>query len=94
MTRSPAPVANHWLPGSTATERTQPRWPEMTRVSFQFAWCVGCTVRVVLWSCSACASLADDANVDATGAGVLSIARMRRDSAEVAAGAAALAGSV
>lgn len=25
MTLSPAPVANHWLPGSTATERIQPR---------------------------------------------------------------------
>lgn len=34
MTRSPAPVANHVFPGSTATLRTQPKWPEMTRTSF------------------------------------------------------------
>lgn len=37
ITRSPAPVANHLLPGSTAAARTQPKWPEMTRTSFQGA---------------------------------------------------------
>ena len=35
ITRSPAPVANHLLPGSTATLLTQPKCPEMTRTSFQ-----------------------------------------------------------
>jgi hypothetical protein len=38
MTLSPAPVANHWFPGSTATLRTQPRWPEITRRSFHWGW--------------------------------------------------------
>jgi hypothetical protein len=38
ITRSPAPVANHWFPGSTATARTQPIWPEMTRDSFHWGW--------------------------------------------------------
>jgi len=33
-TLSPAPVANQVFPGSTATLRTQPRWPDMTRMSF------------------------------------------------------------
>lgn len=32
--RSPAPVANHLLPGSTATHRTHPRCPLMTLDSF------------------------------------------------------------
>ena len=48
MTRSPAPVANHLFPGSTATLRTHPKCPEMTRTSFHGAWYVGLTVRVVL----------------------------------------------
>mmetsp|Transcript_22014 Transcript_22014/g.74034 ORF Transcript_22014/g.74034 Transcript_22014/m.74034 type:complete len:388 (+) Transcript_22014:235-1398(+) len=34
MVRSLEPVANHSLVGSTAIARTQPRWPEMTRMSF------------------------------------------------------------
>lgn len=34
MVRSPAPDANHWLFGSTANARTQPRCPLMTRCSF------------------------------------------------------------
>lgn len=37
MVRSPAPLANHSLPGSTARLRTHPRWPEITRISFQGA---------------------------------------------------------
>ena len=37
MTLSAAPVANHSLPGSTVTQRTQPMWPEMTLYSFQGA---------------------------------------------------------
>ena len=35
MSLSLEPVANHSLPGSTATQRTQPKWLEMTRYSFQ-----------------------------------------------------------
>lgn len=31
---SPAPVANHWLPGSTVTARTHPKCPELTLESF------------------------------------------------------------
>jgi hypothetical protein len=54
MTRSPAPVENHWLPGFTATLRTQPRWPNITRTTFRGAWYVGFIARVVL--CSARAS--------------------------------------
>lgn len=38
MTLSPAPVANHLFPGSTATALTQPRWPEMTRMRRHWAW--------------------------------------------------------
>ncbi len=34
MTRSPAPDTNHLFPGSTATDLTHPRCPEMTRMSF------------------------------------------------------------
>mmetsp|Transcript_43860 Transcript_43860/g.138848 ORF Transcript_43860/g.138848 Transcript_43860/m.138848 type:complete len:590 (-) Transcript_43860:160-1929(-) len=37
IVRSAEPVAYHWLVGSTATQRTQPRWPEMTRISFHGA---------------------------------------------------------
>lgn len=37
MVRSADPVQNHSLAGSTATERTQPRWPDTTRYSFQGA---------------------------------------------------------
>jgi hypothetical protein len=37
MVRSPAPEANHWLFGSTASARTQPRCPLMTRCSFHGA---------------------------------------------------------
>lgn len=87
MTRSPAPVANHWLPGSTATLRTQPRWPEMTRTSFHWGWYVGLTVRVVLWRVSASESLADVANVDGCALGALSmVAIMRAVSGEAVGG--------
>lgn len=34
IVRSPAPDANHWFPGSMASARTQPRWPDITRMSF------------------------------------------------------------
>jgi hypothetical protein len=34
---SPAPVQNHWFLGSTATARTHPKWPDITRISFQGA---------------------------------------------------------
>lgn len=37
MVRSAEPVTNQSLVGSTATVRTQPRWPAMTRLSFQGA---------------------------------------------------------
>ena len=37
MVRSPAPLANHWFPGSTARLLTHPRCPEITRISFQGA---------------------------------------------------------
>lgn len=37
IVRSPAPLANHWFPGSTARLLTQPRCPEITRMSFQGA---------------------------------------------------------
>lgn len=30
MVLSADPVANHWLPGSTATDLTQPVWPLIT----------------------------------------------------------------
>lgn len=30
IVRSADPVANHWLPGSTATDLTQPVWPLIT----------------------------------------------------------------
>ena len=40
--RSAAPEANHWLPGSKASARTQPWWPEMTRCSFHGACQLGC----------------------------------------------------
>ena len=37
IVRSADPVTNQWLVGSTAMQRTQPRWPEMTRISFHGA---------------------------------------------------------
>ena len=37
IVRSPAPLANHWFPGSTARLLTQPKCPEITRMSFQGA---------------------------------------------------------
>ncbi len=37
IVRSPAPLANHSFPGSTARALTQPRWPDITRMSFQGA---------------------------------------------------------
>lgn len=37
MVRSADPLANHWLSGSTANERTQPMCPLMTRITFQGA---------------------------------------------------------
>lgn len=78
MTRSPAPVANHWLPGSTATLLTQPKCPEITRISFHGGWYVGLTVRVVLWSCKAFVRLFEDENVEGVYVGVLSILAMIR----------------
>ena len=44
--RSPAPVQNHWFPGSTASARTQPRCPEITRMSFQG----GCQIGLICWA--------------------------------------------
>jgi len=43
MVRSPAPVANHWFPGSMVIALTQPRCPEMTRISFHGACQTGLT---------------------------------------------------
>eukprot|EP00955_Chlamydomonas_euryale_P101055 365321-Chlamydomonas_euryale.AAC.22 len=37
IVRSADPVANHSLPGSTATLRTQPKWPDTTRYSLHGA---------------------------------------------------------
>jgi hypothetical protein len=37
MTLSAEPVANHSLPGSTATQRTHPKWPDITRYNFHGA---------------------------------------------------------
>ena len=37
IVRSAEPVMNHSLPGSTATERTHPKWPLMTRINFHGA---------------------------------------------------------
>jgi hypothetical protein len=37
MVRSTEPVANHSLDGSKASERTQPRCPDITALSSQFA---------------------------------------------------------
>ena len=48
IVRSALPVANHSFVGSTATQRTQPRWPESTRMSFHGARHSGvatCTAR-------------------------------------------------
>src|SRR5712672_2903143 len=73
MTRSPAPVASHLFPGSTATLRTQPKCPEMTRTSFHGAWYVGLTVRVVLCSVSACESFEALVNADTRCSGVVSM---------------------
>ena len=44
---SPAPEANHWLPGSVARARTHPRCPEMTLKSFQGACQSGFCCRTV-----------------------------------------------
>jgi len=47
IVRSPAPLANHSLPGSTARLLTQPRWPDITRINFHGACHSGfgcCTV--------------------------------------------------
>lgn len=41
IVRSPAPVANHWFPGSTVTDRGQPTWPLITRMSFHGACHLG-----------------------------------------------------
>jgi len=73
MTRSPAPVANHLFPGSTATLRTHPKWPEITRTSFHGAWYVGLTVLVVLCSVSACESLDALVKAETRCSGVVSI---------------------
>lgn len=45
MILSPAPVANHSFPGSTATARTHPRWPDRTLCSFHCGWKSGFTAR-------------------------------------------------
>lgn len=52
IVRSPAPLANHWLFGSTAKARTHPRCPEITRISFQGACHSGrcCWVADGLWT--------------------------------------------
>lgn len=79
ITRSPAPVANHVFPGSTATLRTHPKWPEMTRTSFHGGWYVGLTVRTVLWRVSASESLLEVAKVEGWALGVLSIVAIIRE---------------
>ena len=58
MVLSAAPVANHSLPGSTATERTQPMCPEITLNSFQGAChagfgIVGAFLMASWWPCAA-----------------------------------------
>src|SRR5258708_6658295 len=78
MTRSPAPVANHLFPGSTATLRTHPKCPEMTRTSFHGAWYSGLTVRVVLCSRRACESLDGLENVETRCSGVVSMEAIMR----------------
>ena len=85
MTRSPAPVANHLLPGSTATLRTQPRCPEITRMSFHGGWYVGLIVRVVLCSWSAFDRFEEEVKVEGVYVGVLSICAIMRPASEVAA---------
>jgi hypothetical protein len=42
--RSPAPVANHLFPGSTVNALTQPKCPEMTRMSFHCGWYCGFSI--------------------------------------------------
>ena len=91
MTRSPAPVANNLLPGSTATLRTQPKCPEMTRTSFHGGWYVGFTVRVGLWSVSACESLLEEENVEGWEMGVLSMVAIMREVLSAAGGTYELA---
>lgn len=86
MTRSPAPVANHLFPGSTAAERTQPKWPEITRTSFHGAWYVGLMVRVVLCRERAWDRVEEDVNVDCLCSGVVSILAIARDISEEAEG--------
>lgn len=83
ITRSPAPVANHLFPGSTATLRTQPRWPDMTRASFHCGWYVGLTVRVVLCSWRAWVSVEGLENVEGCWVGAEAmVASAREASAE------------
>ena len=58
MVRSPAPVANHWFPGSTVMDRGQPTWPLITRINFHGACQVGLGTllarrRVRAWLCLA-----------------------------------------
>ena len=84
MTRSPAPVANHLLPGSTATLGTQPKCPEITHTSFHGAWYVGLTVRVVLCSVSACQSLEALVNVETHCSGVVLMEVSSRSSQKTA----------
>lgn len=65
IVRSPAPDANHLLPGSTARARTQPRWPEMTLINFHggcHSGLTGCIVfgpldaRLIFCCCCCCCS--------------------------------------
>jgi hypothetical protein len=84
ITRSPAPVTNHLFPGSTATLRTQPKCPEMTRTNFQGGWYVGFIVRVVLCRARACESFVDDVKVEGCDVGVRSIWRIMRAVSEEA----------
>lgn len=55
MVLSPAPLANHLFPGSTAKLRTQPRCPEMTLISFHG----GCHSGLGCWK--VCGPLVDSA---------------------------------
>lgn len=64
---------------STATLRTQPKCPEITRTSFHGAWYVGFIVRVVLWRVRACESALEDEKVEGWVMGLLSILAIIRD---------------
>ena len=57
MVLSLEPVANHSLPGSMAMQRTQPRWPLMTLISFQGGCHSGRTVCSALRGTSCCVPL-------------------------------------